>query len=148
MAADLYNEAIIGMAKANHAGGRLERPGASATCDNPLCGDRVTIDLRLTEGRIAELAQHTRGCLLTQAAASLIGRHAQGAAPETVRAVAAQLRRLLAGETVACDWPDLAMFTPVQAVRSRHDCVLLPFEALEEAVARAGSGGAGQAAPG
>ena len=134
MAADLYNQAIIGEAKANHRAGRLEQPDASATCDNPLCGDRVTIDLTLRAGRIDEVAQHTRGCLLTQAAASVIGQHAAGATAAQVHEAAAQLRRLLAGEVVEPAWQDLAMFTPVREVRSRHDCVLLPFEALEEAL--------------
>lgn len=137
MATDLYNQAIIGLAKANHRAGRLEHPSASATCDNPLCGDRVTIDLALAHGRIADLAQHTRGCLLTQAAASLIGRHAADATPEQIHAAAAQLRQLLAGEMVEPVWDDLAMFAPVREVRSRHDCVLLPFEALEEALVQA-----------
>jgi NifU-like protein involved in Fe-S cluster formation len=31
-------------------------------------------------------------------------------------------------------WPELAAFTPVHAHKSRHDCVLLPFEALAQAL--------------
>ena len=30
------------------------------------------------------------------------------------------------------------MFAPVQAVKSRHECVLLPFDAAAEALAKAG----------
>ena len=69
----LYNDAILAEAKARHGHGRLAEPDVTATCDNPLCGDRVTVDLRLAGDRIAELAQTTRGCILTQAAASVIG---------------------------------------------------------------------------
>jgi nitrogen fixation NifU-like protein len=134
MTADLYNDAIITVAKANHAHGRLEAPDRSVTCDNPLCGDRVTLDLKLADDRVATLAQKTRGCLLTQAAASVIGRRAAGAGPAEVEQAATELRRLLAGETVAPAWPELAMFAPVSAVKSRHECVLLPFEALREAL--------------
>jgi nitrogen fixation NifU-like protein len=129
-----YNDAIIALAKANHGAGRLPQPEVSATCDNPLCGDRVTIDLVTTGGAVRDLAQRTRGCLLTQAAASAIGRHGAGVTPEQVREVTAQLRRLLAGEAVETAWPELAMFAPVSAVKSRHDCVLLPFQALAEAL--------------
>jgi nitrogen fixation protein NifU and related proteins len=140
MAGNLYNDAIIAEAKANHAHGRLADAATSVTCDNPLCGDRVTIDLSpLAGGRIGELAHRTRGCLLTQASASVIGRHAAGATPEQVQDAADGLRRLLAGEPVDPAWPELAMFAPVSAVRSRHECVLLPFEALAEALRRAGS---------
>jgi nitrogen fixation NifU-like protein len=147
MAGNLYNEAIIATAKAGHGAGRLERPDASVTRDNPLCGDRVTLDLRLDGDRIGEIAQLTRGCLLTQAAASVIGRHAPGASPEAVHAAAARLGRILAGEDAAdaADWPELAMFAPVREVRSRHECVLLPFQALEEALEEASrdAGGSG-----
>ena len=69
----------------------------------------------------------------------MVGRHAAGATAEEIRAAAAELRQLLAGEPLAPSWPELAMFAPVAAVRSRHECVLLPFEALAAALARAGS---------
>ena len=54
----------------------------------------------------------------------------RAARPRRSSAVSPELRRLLAGEAVAPRWPELAMFAPVSAVRSRHECVLLPFEAL------------------
>lgn len=137
MTQQLYNDAILTEAKAAHGHGRLNEPDASVTCDNPLCGDRVTIDLELGNGAIAALAQRTRGCLLTQAAASVLGRHAAGATQAQIDAVRAELGRLLAGETLAPAWPELAMFAPVSQVRSRHACVLLPFDAVTEALAQA-----------
>lgn len=130
----LYNDAILALAKAAHGAGRLQDPDRSVTRDNPLCGDRVTLDLRLRKGMIAELAQKTRGCLLTQAAASLIGRHAPGLTREAAERVKAELERLLAGEAVDPSWPELAVFAPVRAVKSRHECALLPFQALAEAL--------------
>lgn len=134
MTNDLYNDAIVAAARARHGHGRLEAPDRSATCDNPLCGDRVTIDLTLAGERIGALAQKVRGCLLTEAAASVIGRRAAGATPAEIERAAESLRRLLAGEAVEPAWPELAMFTPVKAVKSRHECVLLPFVAVEEAL--------------
>ena len=112
-------------------------PVATVTCDNPLCGDRVTIDLRLEGGRVAALAQTTRGCVLTQAAASVLGRHGAGASAADLGQARAEIGRLLAGEDVAPAWPELALFAPVQAVKSRHECVLLPFDAAAEALAKA-----------
>lgn len=130
----LYNDAILAEARAGHRTGRLEAPDASSTCDNPLCGDRVTIDLALSNGTVADLAQKARGCLLTQAAASVIGRHGRGLTLKEAQDAQAALERLLAGEEPTPGWPELAMFAPVAAVRSRHECVLLPFRALTEAL--------------
>jgi nitrogen fixation protein NifU and related proteins len=132
----LYNDAILAEAKARHGHGRLAKPDVTATCDNPLCGDRVTIDLRLDGDRITELAQTTRGCILTQAAASVIGRHLRGAPAEDLHRAAAEVRRLLAGNDFEPAWSELAMFAPVRAVKSRHECVLLPFDAVAAALAK------------
>lgn len=135
---DLYNEAIIKEAKAAAGAARLEHPDATVTRDNPLCGDRVTLDLALEDGRVAAVGQKVRGCLLTQAAAGLLARRAPGADAETLKAVAREVEAALKGEPVAEPlWEELTMFRPLQAVRSRHECVRLPFEALEEALAKA-----------
>ena len=139
MAADLYNDAILAEAKARHGHGRLQEPDVTVTCDNPLCGDRVTIDLDLAGARVAAFAQTTRGCVLTQAAASVLGRHLAGTSAADLAAATADLRALLAGEATTPAWRELAMFAPVQAVASRHECVLLPFQAAAEALAKGGT---------
>ena len=141
MAADLYNDAILAEAKARHGHGRLQEPDVTVTCDNPLCGDRVTIDLDLdlAGARVAAFAQTTRGCVLTQAAASVLGRHLAGASAAELATATAELRALLAGQGATPAWRELAMFAPVQAVASRHECVLLPFQAAAEALAKGGT---------
>lgn len=143
-AGDLYDEAIVRAARETGAAARLPGPDVSVTCDNPLCGDRVTLDLRLDDaGAVAEVGHKTRGCLLTQAAATVLARHAPGATRE---AAAAALRDLDAalrgtGDAPISAWPETEMFRPVRAVRSRHECVLLPFQALSDALEKAGDAG-------
>ena len=82
----IYQEKIVALAKAKTGAGKLADPTKSARRDNPLCGDRVVIDVRLDEsGRIAEIGHQVRGCLLCQASASAlasvaVGRDAAGIA--------------------------------------------------------------------
>lgn len=140
MSSQLYSDAILATAKARHGHGRLANAQGSATCDNPLCGDRVTVDLRLDGDRIAEIAQLTRGCVLTQAAASVLAERLAGADAAALGLAADEVRRLLAGEKVAPAWPELMMFAPVHDVRSRHECVTLPFEAAARALGQVASG--------
>ncbi len=139
MSDDLYHAAI--MERANRATGdhRLTDPDASATVDNPLCGDRVTLDVRLDAGRIVELGHRVRGCALCQAATSVIAETAPGATVAEMAAAEAALRALLAGtgEEATVEPSPLAIFRPVRDYRSRHDCVLLPFDALSEALRHA-----------
>ncbi len=137
MTNDLYHRRIIEAAKRARAQGRLTAPEVTVSRDNPLCGDRITLDLLFEHGRIAALGHKTRGCLLTEAAAAILTERAPGSAPETLRRAHRDLRRLLAGEEAEPVWPELAVFRPVAEVASRHECVLLPFEAAEEALAAA-----------
>lgn len=139
MSDDLYQQAITALAKAATGAGKLEQPDGRETVDNPLCGDRVTMDVELTDNRIAHLAHEVRGCLLCRAAASVIGTRAPGrTADQIAQARAGLLTILKSGPTDPIDgWPELSAFQPVAAHKSRHDCVLLPFEALIRALDRA-----------
>ncbi len=135
----LYHEALLRLARAAAAAARLEAPDASARRDNPLCGDDVTVDVRVREGRVAEVGHRVRGCVLCQAAMAV----ARGGAPGRTRgelsalraAVAAMLRE--GGAVPPAPWQELAAFLPVRDVPSRHGCVLLPFDTLDDALARA-----------
>ena len=133
---ELYHQAILELAKQARQAGRLEAPQASVTVDNPLCGDRVTLDLNLAEGRVREVGHRVRGCLLCQAAAAAIGARAPGETPEALRAVAQDLGDAIAKtpDAASMAWPELAAFAPVHAHKSRHECVLLPFAALTQAL--------------
>jgi nitrogen fixation NifU-like protein len=136
---ELYHQAILELAKKARHASRLEAPQASVTVDNPLCGDRVTLDLNLADGRVREVGHRVRGCLLCQAAAVAICERAPGETPAALRAVARGMGDALAGPPAAArmPWPELTAFAPVHAHKSRHECVLLPFEALTQALDQA-----------
>lgn len=139
MSDDIYQQAILDHAKAAEDGGSVETPDASVTLDNPLCGDRVRIDVKMSGARIAALAHRVRGCALCQAAADVIRVRAVGQTVDGIAATAAELRAMLKDERLppAGAWSDLGIFLPVRRHRSRHDCVLLPFAALGAALQQA-----------
>jgi NifU-like protein involved in Fe-S cluster formation len=142
---DLYHQAILDLAREATGHGRLEAPQVSVKVDNPLCGDRVTLDLEMADGRVGALSHQVRGCLLCQAAATVLGARAPGESAAALRATTERLRRLIvdgagAAEDAAAElWPELAAFAPVHRHKSRHECVLLPFVALSRALEQAGS---------
>jgi nitrogen fixation protein NifU and related proteins len=136
MSDELYHAGLVERAHAGRARGRLAQPDRSVTLDNPLCGDRVTLDLKLAEGRVAAVGHQVRGCLLCEAAAETIAAQAPGkTAAELDQASAAVSAILKDGAPApAGEWSTLAVFTPVHRTKSRRDCVLLPFEALGKAL--------------
>jgi nitrogen fixation NifU-like protein len=136
---ELYHQAILELAKKARHAARLEAPQTSVTLDNPLCGDRVTLDLSLGDGRVGAIGHRVRGCLLCQAAAAVIGERAPGRTPQELREVSRELANAIAGmpDAAGRSWPELAAFAPVHPHKSRHECVMLPFQALTQALDQA-----------
>ncbi len=131
----LYQQAILKHAKAAVGAGRLENATVEATVDNPLCGDRVTVSLTLDDGIVCAIGHEVRGCVLCQASASVLAQHGPGLAPDDIRAAYDAFQAMIREDGPVPDgWSDLATFVPVRAARSRHDCVLLPFEAATKAL--------------
>ena len=127
---DLYNRQILRLAASLPRVGRLADPDASATAHSRLCGSRITIDLKLNEDVVTDYAQEVRACAIGQAVASLVAR-------DEVDQGARILRAVLQDKTVPPPgpWAGLEPFLPVADVRSRHASALLPFEALQHAIA-------------
>lgn len=142
--AELYHQAIVDAARSGRDYPRLPAPDGSATVDNPLCGDRVTVDVCLEGETVASVGQRVRGCLLCEASSALIARHAPGCARGELRGLRGRVADMLKAETdeearrladaLGAGWAALGAFLPVRSYRSRHECVLLPFEALGKAL--------------
>jgi nitrogen fixation NifU-like protein len=130
----LYQERIVALAKARTGAGKLANPTKSARRDNPLCGDRVVMDVRVDgQGRIAELAHQVRGCLLCQASASALASMAVGRDAAGIAEARQDAERAL-GRAAGKAEPPFDAFEPVKDHKSRQECVLLPFEALAAAL--------------
>ena len=135
MSADLYQAELVARAREAFGKGRLADAAASVTVDNPLCGDRVTLDLTRADGRVSAIGHEVKGCLLCEAAAATIAAFAQGKTPQELRDMHRAATALMKdGAAPSGAFSGLAVFTPVHTAKSRRDCVLLPFEALEKAL--------------
>lgn len=134
MSEALYHAALVAKARSGAGKGRLDPHDASARRDNPLCGDRVTLDLRIAGDRITGIGHEVKGCLLCEAAASAIATSLTGATLQAARDMIGAAKALMRDGTPAANFQELEIFTPVHSAKSRRDCVLLPFGALEKAL--------------
>jgi NifU-like protein involved in Fe-S cluster formation len=132
----LYNARIMELAEDIPLQGRLEAPDATASVRSPLCGSRITVDLKVKDGVITDYRHVVRACTLGQAAASIMARHVVGKSVEELKHVGAALRAMLKErEPLPADiWDDLQVLNPVQDFKSRHGSVLLSFDAVEKAL--------------
>jgi len=83
---DMYREIILEHYKYPHNAGALEHPDISHEDSNPLCGDRIRIDLTVEGGIITDIRFQGRGCAISQASASLLTDEIKGKSLDEVRA--------------------------------------------------------------
>lgn len=83
---DMYQQQILEHAKYPHNFGTLEGATCSHEEHNPLCGDRVRMDLLISDGVIADVRFSGRGCAISQASASLLTDEVKGMTVEAARA--------------------------------------------------------------
>lgn len=99
----------------------LDGATASAEGFNPLCGDRVRIELRVAEGIVREAAFTANACAICTAAASLLTERVRGAAMGTALGVT---------DADAIAW--LESDVPP----ARRKCATLPIQTMRQALAR------------
>lgn len=129
---DIYRKDLLRLAMRAHGHGRLADADVTVSLDNPLCGDRVEIDVSFDGGAIAALAHEVRACALCQASISILGERARGLTRDDLATLTGKVAAMLAEDAPPppAPWGDYAAFVPVRTSPSRHKCVLLPLEAL------------------
>jgi len=135
----LYKTDVLRLAAQATGAGKLADATKSVTVDNPLCGDRVTFDVHMgANSKIVAVGHTVKGCVLCQASASVIGAHAAGEDAASLEAVRESLKAMLkqGAPAPAGAWATLGTFAPVAGHKSRHECVLLPFEAVIQAAGK------------
>ncbi len=69
---DLYSETILEYFKNPPNKGPLKGKTASAEEDNPLCGDKITVHLKVKDKKIVEATFEGEGCAVSQASVSML----------------------------------------------------------------------------
>ena len=129
---DLYQEVILERSRHPRHQHRLDPFDGAAKGDNPMCGDRVEVRVRLDGGRVAEAGFEARGCAISVASADLMAEAVAGRSPAEIRDVSDRFRAMV--QTGLCpDCADMAALQPLAGVhefKSRLKCATLPWDAL------------------
>ncbi|MGZ3274012.1 MAG: iron-sulfur cluster assembly scaffold protein [Caulobacteraceae bacterium] len=136
---DLYSAKVLALAANMPRAGRLDAPQASSEKVSKLCGSRVTVDLVLRDGRVADFAQDVKACALGQASAAVLGAHVIGATVEELVEARDALKAMLkaGGPPPEGRFSDLRALEMVRDYPPRHASTLLAFEAAVEAARQA-----------
>lgn len=144
MAADLiklYSKRILELAADMPHAERLVEPDATASKRSPLCGSTVTVDVKMTGGRISEYGQDVKACALGQASAAVLGANAIGLTLNEAREARDSLRAMLkdgAGPPMG-KFSRLRLLKPARDYKNRHASIMLAYDALVEAMEQVGA---------
>ncbi|MEM3852278.1 MAG: SUF system NifU family Fe-S cluster assembly protein [Methanomassiliicoccales archaeon] len=117
---DVYQEEILEHYKHPHNKGTLEHPDVFAHGNNPVCGDDITMYVRLQDGKVADVRFDGRGCAISQASASMLTDAVKGRQASEVMAMDVESIKEL-------------LHIPLSAVRIK--CATLGLKVLQEALA-------------
>jgi nitrogen fixation protein NifU and related proteins len=75
---DLYRDFILDHYRNPRNAGTMVNPDATFEDNNPLCGDKIRMDLRVEDGRVTDVKFAGRGCAISMASASLLTEQIKG----------------------------------------------------------------------
>jgi len=132
----LYQQIILDHSRNPRHLGRLAGGGQQADGDNPLCGDRITVYVRISGDVIDAAAFEGTGCAICIASASLMTEAVRGKTIAEADASGARVRELV---TAAPDLPiddrdPLSALAGVRLFPVRAKCALLPWQTLRAAL--------------
>ena len=133
---DLYRDVILDHNRHPRNFGALEAGSAHAEGHNPLCGDRLTVSLRMDGERIADIRFEGKGCAISTASASLMTEAVKGKDRAAVHALFERVHALLTQPQApdAADLGKLAALSGVREFPARVKCASLCWHTLNAAL--------------
>jgi nitrogen fixation NifU-like protein len=135
---ELYQQVIIDHHRKPRNFRRLARPTSTAEGFNPLCGDRVAVEVELDGGVIRDIGFQGSGCAISRASASMMTASLHGKPVDEAERTFEQFRRMVT-EGDARPGPaealgKLAVFSGVREFPSRVKCATLAWHTLHAAL--------------
>lgn len=133
---ELYQEIILDHSRRPRNAGTLDDATGHAQGNNPLCGDRVTVYVRLDGDRIADARFDARGCAISVASASMMTELVRGKTVAEAEEIFRRFHEQLTGRNVpAPDGDDeLSALMGVRDFPTRIKCATLPWHTFHAAL--------------
>lgn len=136
---DLYREIILDHYRNPRHKGSLAAPSARHEGLNPLCGDEVTVDILVEDGRVSDIAYSGSGCSISQSSASMMTEAVLGKTVADVRHLIQTFTEVMRGsdDFDPDELGDLEALTGVRKFPVRVKCATLAWHTLAEALEEA-----------
>ncbi|OHB79310.1 MAG: SUF system NifU family Fe-S cluster assembly protein [Planctomycetes bacterium RBG_16_64_12] len=141
---DLYQQVILDHQRSPRNFRVIPQADRITKGHNPLCGDQVTIYLKLEAGKVADVSFQGVGCAISVSSASMMTERIKGKSVDEVRLLFRSFHKLLTGtdrRLVSAGGTDgldllgkLEVFAGVREYPIRVKCATLPWHALHAAI--------------
>lgn len=132
---ELYQEVILEHYQSPRNFGRLEHPTHRGEGNNPLCGDRLTLELLVEDDVIRDVRFQGSGCAISKASASLMTTMLKGKTIDEALRLFHQFHHLVTtGKVAAEDVGKLAVLAGVHKYPSRIKCASLAWHTMKNAL--------------
>lgn len=138
---DLYQEVILDHNRRPRNFRSIEE-GRKQEGYNPLCGDRLTLYVKLDGDRIVDLAFEGTGCAISKASASLMTEALKGKTVAEARELFDKFHDMVTSstDTAAADLGKLSVLSGVREYPTRVKCASLAWHTMKAAVSGAEDG--------
>ncbi|HEY2008687.1 MAG TPA: SUF system NifU family Fe-S cluster assembly protein [Rhizomicrobium sp.] len=141
---ELYQEVILDHSRHPRHYGALDDASHKAEGYNPLCGDRVTVYLKLGEdGRVADIKFEGKGCAISQASASMMTDMLKGRALADAEKLMQGFLHLVKGEDAQGlsedDRETLDVMSGISEFPMRVKCATLAWHTYKNALEEGGN---------
>lgn len=134
---ELYRDVILDHNKRPRNFGRLDPCDSSADGNNPLCGDRLTVTLRMQDDHIDDIRFEGKGCAISTASASLMTEAIKGKTTAQIAALRDLVHRTLTDSSAPVPTQELGKLAALAGVRdypARVKCASLCWHTLSAAI--------------
>jgi nitrogen fixation NifU-like protein len=131
---DLYQEIILDHYKKPRNAGRLEEPSCSASGDNPLCGDKISITVKKAGDKVEDIRWKGAGCAISTASASLMSEAIKGKSIADIDALFSKFHAMVTGTGSSEGLDKLEVFSGVSEFPVRVKCASLAWHTLKAAL--------------
>jgi nitrogen fixation NifU-like protein len=132
---DLYQEVILDHYKKPRNYGALPDADHVAEGNNPLCGDHLTLYLKMNGDRVGEVRFEGSGCAISKASASMMTAEVKGKTSYEVEDLFERFHRMVTGDaSEANNLGKLAALSGVSEFPVRVKCASLPWHTLKAAL--------------
>jgi nitrogen fixation NifU-like protein len=135
----LYEEVILDHNRSPRNWGELPDATRRIQGTNPLCGDRLTLTLRLDGDLVSDVRFVGEGCAISKASASMMTQAVKGKTRDEVETLFRGFHDLVTGKSGAVPDPSLGSlraFAGVARFPTRVKCATMAWHALKEGIER------------